>query len=207
MKGAALKSLQTLVGVTADGVFGPNTARAIVKHYQLTPEEGAHLLGQCHHESAGFQTSEESLNYSESGLQRVWPSRFPDLQSTDGYARNPEALANKVYADRMGNGDEASGDGWKYRGRGFIQLTGSSNYRLFSEAINRPSLTYNPDPVAGKYAFLAALWYFQHNGLLDIARGRVTDEVIRRITKRVNGGYHGLDDRMYRTKKVQGWLK
>ena len=206
MKGEALKLLQATVGTTPDGAFGPNTARKIANHYQLSPIVGAHLLGQCHHESGGFQITEENLNYSSEAMMRVWPSRFPTIGSTAGLARNPEALANNAYANRMGNGDEASGDGWKYRGKGFIQLTGHDNTRAFARAISRPGLIENPDPIATKFAFIAALWFFDVTGLMRMAEQGVSDDVIRQITRRVNGGTTGLADRIEQTKKIHGWL-
>lgn len=206
-KGDALKLLQEKVGVTPDGSFGPNTARAITKHYGWSPERAAHLLGQGAHESGGFLLSEENLNYSAETMMRVWPKRFPTPAAAAPYARNPEALANKTYGGRMGNGPEGSGDGWKYRGRGFIQLTGADNYRAFAQDIGRDSLVDNPDEVATNLAMESAIWFFEKNGLFAIADGGVSVEVIEKITKLVNGGTHGLADRIEQTKKIQGWLR
>lgn len=206
MRGEALKLLQATVGTVPDGAFGPNTARKICGHYRLSSAVGAHLLGQCHHESAGFQITEENLNYSSEALMRVWPHRFPSIGSTAALARNPEAMANNVYANRMGNGDEASGDGYKFRGKGFIQLTGRDNTTRFADAINRPGLVEDPSPITTKFAFLAALWFFDVNGLMRLAEDGVNDSVIGRVTKRVNGGHTGLDDRIVWTKKIHGWL-
>ena len=120
MRGEALRALQSKIGVTADGAFGPNTARAIVDFYGYTPEQGAHFLGQCYHESAGFTVSIENLNYSAEAIRRTWRSRFKTITDAEPYERNPERLANKVYSNRMGNGPEGSGDGWKYRGLGIV---------------------------------------------------------------------------------------
>lgn len=198
----AMKNLQAKIGVTADGAFGPNTARAIAAHYDLSPERGAHLLGQAAHESGGFRLTEENLNYSAKTMCRVWPSRFPTLESAEPYARNPEALANKVYGDRMGN----DGQGWAYRGRGFLQLTGKDNYRAFAQDMSLPEVMDDPDCVEDDYAFETALWYFQKNNLFEIADEGVNEDTIKRITKRVNGGYHGLDDRIEQTNKIYGWL-
>lgn len=205
-KGDGLKMLQAKCGVTADGAFGPNTARAITKHYGWTAVRAAHILGQAAHESGGFQLSEENLNYRAETMMRVWPSRFKTLADAEPYAGNPEALANKTYADRMGNGSEESGDGWKYRGRGFIQLTGYDNYKAFAEHIGRDSLVDNPDPVADELAMDSAVFFFEKNGLFDLADEGVNEDVIKRITKRVNGGYHGLEDRVRQTQKIYGWL-
>jgi putative chitinase len=205
-KGDALKMLQETCGVTPDGAFGPNTARAIAKHYDLTPKRGAHLLGQAAHESGNFMVSEENLNYRASTMCRVWPSRFKSEADAEPYARNPEKLANKVYADRMGNGSESSGDGWKNRGRGFLQTTGAINIKQFAEHIGRDSLIDNPDPIANELAFESAIFFFEKNGLFVMADKGISDSIIKSITRRINGGYHGLQDRMNKTKKIHGWL-
>lgn len=206
-KGEALKILQEKCGVAADGAFGPNTARAIANHYGWTPERGAHLLGQAAHESMNFLVSEENLNYKASTMCRVWPSRFKSEVDAAPYAMNAEALANKVYSNRMGNGPESSGDGWKYAGKGFIQLTGKDNTRAFAEHIGRDSLVDDPSPIATGLAMESAVFFFEKNGLFAMADQGVNDEIIKKITKRVNGGYHGLDDRIEKTKKIYGWLK
>ena len=205
-KGDALKALQSKCGVTPDGSFGPNTARAIAEHYGLNPNRGAHLLGQAAHESGNFMISEENLNYRASTMCRVWPSRFKSEAEAEPYARNPEKLANKVYSGRMGNGSEASGDGWKYAGKGFIQLTGKDNVRAFAEHIGRDSLIDDPSPIADELAMDSAIFFFEKNGLFAMADKGVTDSIIKSITKRVNGGYHGLEDRMEKTKKIYQWL-
>jgi putative chitinase len=137
---------------------------------------------------------------------RVWPSRFKSEVDAEPYARNPEKLANKVYSGRMGNGSEASGDGWKYAGKGFIQLTGKDNVRAFAEHIGRDSLVDDPSPIADELAMDSAIFFFEKNGLFNMADKGVTDSIIKSITKRVNGGYHGLEDRMDKTKKIYRWL-
>jgi len=205
-RGDALKLLQKTCGVTPDGAFGPNTARAIAEHYGLNANRGAHLLGQAAHESGNFMISEENLNYRAETMCRVWPSRFKSEADAEPYARNPEKLANKVYADRMGNGSEASGDGYKNRGRGFIQLTGATNIKQFAEHIGRDSLVDDPSPIADELAMDSAIFFFEKNGLFAMADKGVTDSIIKSITKRVNGGYHGLEDRMDKTKKIYRWL-
>ena len=205
-KGDALKLLQKTCGVTPDGAFGPNTARAIAKHYGLDAKRGAHLLGQAAHESGNFMISEENLYYRASTMCRVWPSRFKSEAEAEPYAKNPEKLANKVYSGRMGNGPESSGDGWKYAGKGFIQLTGKDTTRAFAEHIGRDSLVDDPSPIADELAMDSAIFFFEKNGLFNLADEGVTDDVIKRITKRVNGGYHGLDDRKEKTKKIYQWL-
>jgi putative chitinase len=160
-----------------------------------TPQRQACFLGQCSHESAGFTALIESLNYSAEGLTKVWPKRFPSLDVAQPYHRNPEKIANKVYADRMGNGDEASGEGFKYRGRGLIQLTGKDNYEACGEALGA-DLVNDPDQVSSpKYAALSAGWFWDKNKLNQYA----DSNDMTTLTKRINGGTHGIDDRIART--------
>lgn len=199
----AMKTLQAKVGVTADGAFGPNTARAIAKHYGLSAKRAAHLLGQASHESGGFKLVRENLNYSAETMVRVWPTRFKTVAEAEPFARNPKALADKVYSNRMGNGE---GEGHIYIGRGFLQLTGKDNYKSFAADMDAPEILKDPELVETKYAFETALWFFQKNGLFDIADKGVSDDVIKQITKRVNGGYVGLDHRIKETRKIWDWL-
>jgi putative chitinase len=199
----AMKRLQEKAGVSADGAFGPNTARAVAKHYGLSPERGAHILGQSHHESAGFKRVSEGLYYSTpERIQAVWPSRFKTVADAEPYARNPKGLANKVYGGRMGN----DGEGYKWRGRGFLQLTGKDNYSRFAKEMDLSIVLDNPDLVEDEYAFDTAVWFFKANKLFNIADEGVTDDVIRKITKRVNGGTHGLADREKQTHMIYKWL-
>ena len=199
----AMKRLQEKVGVGADGAFGPNTARAICKQYGLSPKRGAHILGQSHHESAGFKRVSEGLYYSTpERIQAVWPSRFKTVADAEPYAKNPRGLANKVYGGRMGN----DGEGYKWRGRGFLQLTGKDNYSRFAKEMDLNIVLDNPDLIEEEYAFDTAMWFFKSNKLFDISDQGVTDEVIRKITKRVNGGTHGLSDREKQTHMIYKWL-
>ena len=200
----AMKNLQAKIGVTADGAFGPNTARAIAKHYKLSAPRAAHLLGQASHESGGFKAVRENLNYSADTMLRVWPSRFKTLADAEPYARNPKALADKVYSNRMGNGE---GEGHIYIGRGFLQLTGKDNYKAFASDMRVPEIMQDPSLVETDYAFETAIWFFEKNNLFAIADKGVNDDTIKQITKRVNGGYVGLDHRMKETQKIWGWLK
>lgn len=203
----AMKTLQARCGCVDDGSFGPNTARAVAKHYNLSPYCAAHLLGQAHHESGGFKRVSEGLYYgTPERIQAVWPSRFETVKDAEPYAKNPEKLANKVYSNRMGNGDEKSGDGFKYRGRGFLQLTGANNVKAFANDMNFKDVLDNPDLILDKYAFETALWFFNKNNLFEIADDGVSDDIIRKITKRVNGGAHGLNDRINQTRKIYAWL-
>lgn len=201
-----LTTLQTKCGVTADGAWGPGTYRGARQYFKLTNSQAAHFFGQCGHESGDFKVFSENLNYSAEGLTKIFKKYFPTTASTKGYARNPQKIANKVYANRMGNGPEASGDGWKYRGRGPIQLTGKDNYTLFAASVNRPDVLTNPDIVADELAFESALWFFNKNGLFAIANEGVSTAVITKISKRVNGGTHGLEDRIAKTMKFVQWV-
>jgi len=200
----ALTELQTKLGITADGVFGPGTAKALMKHWNLTPAQAAHFLGQVSHESGGFKIFSENLNYSAAGLRKTFGKYFPTDALAASYARQPERIANRVYANRMGNADEASGDGWRYRGRGALQVTGQSNYLVFAASLGITNL--NPDDVATKYAFESAKWFFDKNNLWLLAK-TVDDASIKAVTKRVNGGTNGLEEREALTKKYWGWLK
>ena len=199
----AMKKLQEKCGATPDGAFGPNTARAIAKHYELSPNRAAHLLGQASHESAGFTITKENLYYSTpERIQAIWPSRFETIADAEPYAKNPQALADKVYGGRGGN----NGEGYKWRGRGFIQLTFRDNYRSFASDMRVPEVMEDPSLVETEYAFESAYWFFDKNGLFRMADNGIGTDNIKAITKRVNGGYHGLDDRIEKTKKIYGWL-
>jgi putative chitinase len=200
-----MAALQAKCGVGADGKWGPGTFKAAKDYFKLSTAQAAHFFGQCAHESGGFKVFSENLNYSDKGLNGIFKKYFPTLASTAGYARKPEKIANKVYANRMGNGPESSGDGYKFRGRGPIQLTGKDNYTAFAKDIKRPDVLTNPDIVATELAFESALWFFNKNGLFAIADKGVTDAVIGQITRRVNGGTHGLDDRIKKTKQYAAW--
>jgi len=200
-----LAALQSKCGIAADGKWGPGTYKAARNFFKLTNNQAAHFFGQCAHESGNFKVFSENLNYSADGLSKIFKKYFPSVAVATPYARKPEKIANKVYANRMGNGPESSGDGWKYRGRGPIQLTGKDNYTAFAADIGRPDVVTNPDLVVSELAFESALWFFRKNGLLAIADKGVTDAVITQITKRVNGGTHGLDDRLKKTKQYANW--
>jgi putative chitinase len=160
-----------------------------------TPERQACFLGQCAHESGGFSALQENLNYKQESLCKVWPKRFPSIDDAEPYHKQPQKIANKVYASRMGNGDEASGEGWKYRGRGLIQLTGKDNYSACGEALG-VDLVENPDLVATpQYAALSAGWFWDKNRLNAYA----DKNDMQGLTKKINGGTHGIEDRIART--------
>jgi len=168
-----------------------------------TPIEVAHFLAQCGHESGGFKLVQENLNYGAKGLLGTFKKYFPTEAKALQYKRKPEKIANLVYGNRMGNGSETSGDGYKFRGRGYIQLTGKDNYTAFGKAINE-DITANPDLVATKYPLLSAAWFFQR--CLDKCKDDSDASVIA-VTKCVNGGTIGLDDRRKYFKKYYELLK
>ena len=201
----SLKSLQEKIGTSPDGAFGPGTLKAAMAFYKLTPERAAHFFAQTAHETGEFKLFTENLNYSADGLKKTFGKYFPgDLANS--YARNPEKIANRVYGSRMGNGDETSGDGFRFRGRGALQLTGKSNYEAFVKFLNLPDLIKTPDLVATTYAFESAIFFFDRNKLWSLC-DTVSDASILAVTKRINGGTNGLAHRSELTKKYYGWLK
>jgi len=171
-----------------------------------TPLRLAHFLAQCAHESANFTAVKENLNYSADGLRKIFGKYFPTDALAAQYARQPEKIANRVYASRMGNGDEVSGDGFKFRGRGYIQLTGKENYGAFDKIVEEDILA-NPDLVATKYPLLSAAFFFNKNGLWAICDKGDSIDVVTMVTKRVNGGTHGLEDRINKFKLFNSSLK
>jgi len=203
----SLKSLQTKIGVGADGAFGPGTLKAAMAYYKMTPERAAHFFAQTAHERGNFKAFAENLNYGTSGLTTTFKKYFPTTEKALLYERKPEKIANLVYGNRMGNGDEASGDGFKFRGRGALQLTGKDNYKVFSEYLKKPEIMTNPDLVATEYAFESAIFFFDRNKLWDICDKGVNKDTILALTKRINGGTHGLADREEKTLKYYGYLK
>jgi putative chitinase len=202
----SLVNLQKKIGVTADGAFGPGTFKAAAAFYKLSPDRAAHFFAQTAHESGGFKAFSENLNYSAKGLRGIFGKYFPTDALARAYERQPQKIANRVYANRMGNGDEASGEGWLFRGRGSLQLTGKFNFKAFSDYIGRPDVMTNPDLVATELAFESALWFFDKNKLWGICDQGINDAAILALTKRINGGTHGLDDRKLKTKKYASWL-
>ena len=169
-----------------------------------TPLRLAHFLAQCSHESAEFRATEENLNYSVSALKRVFRKYFRG-NLAEKYARQPEKIASRVYGGRMGNGKEASKEGYKYRGRGYIQLTGKNNYNAFNEVVEEDVVT-NPELVATKYALLSAAWYWDSRALNNIADKGTSKSVSTTITKKINGGKNGLADRIRAFKKYYALL-
>ena len=177
-----------------------------MEFYKLSPIRAAHFFAQTSHETGGFKAFSENLNYSAQGLQGIFGKYFPG-NLEESYARNPEKIANRVYASRMGNGDEASGDGWKFRGRGALQLTGKANYEAFAKFLNNNEVLTDPDTVATKYAFESAMFFFERNKLWAICDKGINDASILELTKRINGGTHGLEDRKTKTYKYYEYVK
>ena len=263
-KGEEVKQLQTKLGLTSDGSFGPGTEKA-VKEWQISngltsdgiigdkswskmfsttelvtesvsgtlnidklkghipdsvllqiPDTAkkfnitnnlrlAHFLAQCGHESGGFKAISENLNYSADGLKKIFGKYFPG-NLNESYARQPEKIAARVYGGRMGNGDESTKEGYKFRGRGYIQLTGKSNYVNFTKFIGEDCVS-NPDLVANKYPLASAAFFFDSNKLWSICDQGSSDEIVTKVTKRVNGGTIGLPDRIKHFKEYYNLLK
>jgi len=185
----------------------------IVSKYNITSHVRlAHFMAQIAHESGNFKAVVENLNYSVDALLSVFPKYFKDKNGVLDkalalkYARNAEMIGSRVYASRMGNGDEASKEGYKFRGRGYLQVTGKDNYKAFSTFIGEDCVA-NPDLISTKYPMDSAMWFFDKNKLWDICDKGATSEVVTLVTKRVNGGTHGLDDRLSKFNTFVGLLK
>lgn len=171
----------------------------------ITPLRLAHFLAQCEHESGRFVRLTENLNYSAAGLLATFGKRFNGVSET--YARKPEKIANRAYADRLGNGNEASGDGWKFRGRSFIQLTGRDNYTRAGKDLKQDFVN-NPNLVANEYALKVALWFFTSQKIWTVCDIGATEQAVKEVTRRVNGEKClGLDDRIKLFNKYWGILK
>lgn len=193
------------MGVTAEQITAiaprcpPEWAAALARAMGVatinTPERAAMFLAQCAHESAGLTRFEENLNYSANGLMETWPKRFPTTSVALLYARDPQRIANRVYANKLGNGEEGSGDGWRYRGRGCLQLTGRENYQKAGAALRFPLISMPEQAAEPALGSSIAAWYWTTRGLNTLAdAGDFTG-----ITRKINGGLIGLDDR-------QSWL-
>jgi putative chitinase len=195
-------NIDKLKGHVPDTVIAqlPDT---IAKFGLDTPVKLAHFLAQAGHESGGFKLVNENLNYGAKGLMGIFKKYFPTEAKAKEYERKPEKIANLVYGGRMGNGPEASGEGWKYRGRGYIQLTGKDNYKAF-DAVVAEDILANPDLVATKYPLLSAAWFFHKNCLSKCKDA--TDATVTAVTKCVNGGTIGLADRLKHFKEYYNLL-
>jgi len=196
--------LGALKGHIPDAVLAqiPDTA---AKFNITNPLRLAHFLAQCGHESGGWKATSENLNYSSKGLMGIFPKYFTPALA-EQYARKPEAIASRVYGGRMGNGPEATKDGFKFRGRGYIQLTGKDNYKAFDGFVPEDILS-NPDLVATKYPLMSAAWFFNKNGLWAICDKGSDDTTVTAVTKRVNGGTIGLPDRIKHFREYYNLLK
>ncbi len=206
-----LSRIQEQIGVRPDNRFGKDTALAIMEYLKITPLQAAHFLGQCGHETGGWSVFVENLNYSAQGLLRTFPRHFNEVQARE-YERQPERIANLVYANRMGNGNEQSGDGWRFRGRGSIQLTGRSNYTAFSRVVNDPQVVLEPDKILDTYLLESAKWFFDRNGIWRFCID-ASDASVLRVSRFVNLGNpnstatpHGLQDRINRTRQALAFL-
>lgn len=194
---------QKKIGVNPDGVLGPATLNAAAKYFKLSKSSTAHFFGETSNETGGFVVFSENLNYSADGLVKTFPKYFTAAQAAQ-YAHKPDMIANRVYANRMGNGNEASGDGYKYRGRGALQLTGRNAYAAFGKSIG-VDLVANPDLVTDTYAFESAKWFFDTNNVWRFTN-TVDDASITAVRKLVNGGSIGLQNTILLTKKYYSWI-
>jgi putative chitinase len=194
-------------GLLVDNKIGKNTLLKMKDVFRLPSVEAtAHFVGQLDHETAGFTLDRENLNYSVNGLLTVFRKYFPNEDVARSYARQPEKIANRVYANRMGNGDERSGDGWKYRGRFSIQTTGKNNYTLLSLYLKDPQVLTDPDKVIQKHYWNAAIFFFESNNLFTLTK-KVDIDSITKLTRRINGGTNGISDRINKTMKYWEILK
>lgn len=202
-----IKKFQSENNLVPDGIIGKNTLLKMKDVFSLPSIEAtAHFVGQVDHETGGFKFDKENLNYSASALRRVFGKYFPNDAIANSYARQPQRIANRVYADRMGNGPEASGDGWKYRGRGSLQLTGKNNYSSFSKYTNRLDIINNPDVILPDYYWAVAIFFFKQNNIFNLTN--VVDyDSIRKVTRKINGGYNGLQHRYDMTMKYYDLIK
>lgn len=183
-----------------------NELPSVIEKYKIsTSLRLAHFLAQCSHESGDFNFLRENLNYSAKGLRATFPKYFPNDEIAQQYERQPEKIASKVYANRMGNAEEVTKDGFTFRGRGYIQLTGKDNYKAFGYTIGEDLMT-NPDLVATKYPLTSAGFFFEKNNIWSICDKGDTDEVVTLVTKRVNGGTINLADRISKFKKYKSLL-
>ena len=197
-------SLEALKGHIPDTVL--NQLPAVISKFNITNNlRLAHFLAQCSHESGNFKVVNENLNYSADGLKKTFTKYFPGNMA-DLYARNPEKIASRVYASRMGNGNEASREGFKFKGAGYIQLTGKENYKKFSDFIGEDCVS-NPSLVAEKYPLASAAFFFNSNGLWAICDKGSDVATVTAVSKRVNGGTIGLEKRIEEFNKIYKLLK
>ena len=196
-------NLTNLQGHIPDNIY--NKLQEVADKYEInTVSRMSNFLGQCDHESDGFRQFTENLNYSSAAILQTFPTHFNGDEDAKNYNRNPEKIANRVYRNRMGNGDEASGDGWRHRGRGCIQITGKSNQQAFFESIGLP-VDSDPELIATTYPLGSAAWFWDSknlNKVVDLGG----DAVVTNVTKIINGGTNGLSDRIRATAKYKSLL-
>lgn len=202
----SLIDFQKKIGANPDGDFGKETLTKAMEYYKISKEQAANFFAQTGHETGGFKLFVENLNYSADGLKKIFGKYFPTTNMANLYARKPEKIGNRVYESRMGNGSEETGEGYKFRGRGALQLTGKANYQAFADFVKDQSIMENPDLVATTYAFESAIFFFTRNKLWTLA-SKVDDASILALTKRINGGTNGLAHRTELTKKYYALLK
>lgn len=215
-----LKRIQSKIGVKPDGVFGPNTAKAIVSFLKLNIVEGSNFLGQTGHESEGFKRFVENMNYSEERLLKIYPKYFTtedarkraiEMGKVDNrafasvYANKPEMIGNLVYANRLGNGSIESGDGYRHRGQGLIQTTGKYNQFEFADFIGDHRIKQDPGIIGREYALESADFFFRKKGIYKLCVD-LKEETIMRVSIAVNGGRNGLEDRIEKTLLSFRWL-
>jgi len=187
------EQLQEIIGKNAYAEYWHNALCTILPDYNIDTEKRvAAFIAQCAHESAGFKFLQENLNYRAESLTKTWPRHFPTMEIAKQYERQPQKIANKAYANRMGNGDEASGDGWRYLGRGLIQLTGKTNYEWFAASIETPLEEIPEYLQTFEGAVQSACWFWETNNLNKEADAGD----IRTMTRKINGGFIGLEDRI-----------
>ena len=209
-----IKQFQKEHALTPDGLIGKQTLTKIKELLNIYNDESlAHFMGQCDHESNGFTAVVENLNYSANALLKIFKKYFPSLDIAKKYERKPQSIANRVYANRMGNGDENSGDGWIHRGFGFIQLTGKNNQQAFAKYIKNDDIIENPSLIATKYPFESAKYYFDNNKIWLYTK-TVDEKSILKVSKIINIGNVnskltpiGFDDRLGKTIKYYNMLK
>jgi putative chitinase len=202
-----IKIFQKDNDLVSDGIIGKNTLSKMKVVFKLPSDEAtAHFVGQINHETANFKYDKENLNYSVKGLLSTFSKYFPNKEVAEKYARKPEKIANKVYANRMGNGSEDSGDGWKFAGKGSLQLTGRSNYTAFSHYINNSKVISDPNSLLPKHYWNVAIFFFERNNLFSLTK-KVDYDSVRKLTRRINGGYNGLQHRYDMTIKYYNMLK
>lgn len=182
-----------------------NELESVIREFNISnPFRLAHFLAQTAHESGNFKHVRENLNYSAEGLLKTFPKYF-DKTTAPIYARKPEMIANIVYESRMGNGNRNSGDGWRFRGRGYLQLTGRINYKSFGDFIG-VDLTKDPDIVATKYPLTSAAWFFEKNKIWLLCDDGLSPDIVKRVTLRINGGLNGYQDRLSKTNVISNFL-